>query len=73
MHRQVNAISGRLSLRPPQRYSLEILDRVIEITQPPILRRRSPPFTVNFLPSPILSVTSRRFALPWRRASAKRG
>ena len=34
MHRQVNAISGRLSLRPPQRDSLEILDRVIEIAQP---------------------------------------
>jgi type III restriction enzyme len=32
MHRQVNAISGRLSLRPPQRTSLEILDRVMEIT-----------------------------------------
>ena len=28
MNRQVNAISGRLSLRPPQRHSLEILDRV---------------------------------------------
>ncbi|MEZ4728198.1 MAG: DEAD/DEAH box helicase family protein [Caldilineaceae bacterium] len=34
MHRQVNAISGRLSLRPPQRTSLEILDRVMEITGP---------------------------------------
>jgi type III restriction enzyme len=32
MHRQVNAISGRLSLRPPQRVSLEILDRVVDIT-----------------------------------------
>ncbi|MBX3012542.1 MAG: DEAD/DEAH box helicase family protein [Caldilineaceae bacterium] len=32
MHRQVNAISGRLSLRPPQRRSLEILDRVVAIT-----------------------------------------
>ena len=31
MHRQVNAIAGRLSLRPPQRRSLEILDRVTEI------------------------------------------
>ena len=31
MNRQVNAISGRLSLRPPQRQSLEILDRVMEI------------------------------------------
>jgi len=31
MHRQVNAIAGRLSLRPPQRHSLELLDRVTEI------------------------------------------
>jgi type III restriction enzyme len=31
MHRQVNAIAGRLSLRPPQRRSLEILDRITEI------------------------------------------
>lgn len=34
MHRQVNAISGRLSLRPSQRRSLEILDRIMEITPP---------------------------------------
>ncbi|MBX3000821.1 MAG: DEAD/DEAH box helicase family protein [Caldilineaceae bacterium] len=34
MNRHVNAISGRLSLRPPQRRSLEILDRVVEIAQP---------------------------------------
>jgi type III restriction enzyme len=34
MHRQVNAIAGRLSLRPPQRRSLEILDRVTEILPP---------------------------------------
>jgi type III restriction enzyme len=32
--RQVNAIAGRLSLRPPQRRSLEILDRVTEIVEP---------------------------------------
>ena len=31
MHRQVNAIAGRLSLRPPQRHSLELLDRITEI------------------------------------------
>ncbi|MBN2683680.1 MAG: DEAD/DEAH box helicase family protein [Pontiellaceae bacterium] len=31
MNRHVNAISGRLSLRHPQRRSLEILDRVMEI------------------------------------------
>lgn len=34
MNRHVNAIAGRLSLRPPQRRSLEILDRVTEIVQP---------------------------------------
>ena len=31
MHRQVHAIAGRLSLRPPQRRSLEILDRITEV------------------------------------------
>ena len=34
MSRHVNAIAGRLSLRPPQRHSLEILDRVTEIIPP---------------------------------------
>lgn len=34
MNRYVNAISGRLSLRAPQRRSLEILDRITEITPP---------------------------------------
>jgi type III restriction enzyme len=34
MNRHVNAIAGRLSLRPPQRQSLEILDRVTEIVRP---------------------------------------
>src|SRR4051812_14729055 len=33
-HRQVNAVAGRLSLRPPQREALEILDRVTEIVPP---------------------------------------
>jgi len=32
--RLVNTISGRLSLRPPQRESLEILDRICEIADP---------------------------------------
>ena len=31
MNRHVNAIAGRMSLRPPQRDSLEILDRITEI------------------------------------------
>ncbi len=34
MNRHVNAISGRLSLRPPQRTSLEILHRITEIVPP---------------------------------------
>jgi type III restriction enzyme len=34
MNRQVNAISGRLSLRAPQRDSLAILDRITEIAPP---------------------------------------
>ena len=34
MNRQVNAIAGRLSLRPPQRDSLAILDRITEIVPP---------------------------------------
>lgn len=34
MNRHINSIAGRLSLRPPQRHSLEILDRVTEIVPP---------------------------------------
>ena len=34
MNRHVNSIAGRLSLRAPQRRSLEILDRVAEIVPP---------------------------------------
>lgn len=34
MNRHVNSISGRLSLRPPQREALEILARVTEIVPP---------------------------------------
>ncbi len=34
MNRHVNTIAGRLSLRPPQRQSLEILDRIVEIVPP---------------------------------------
>ena len=33
MNRHVNTISNRLSLRPPQRDSLEILARISEILQ----------------------------------------
>lgn len=34
MNRHVNAIAGRLNLRPPQRASLENLDRLTEIVLP---------------------------------------
>ena len=34
MNRHVNSIAGRLSLRPPQRESLEILSRVAEVSPP---------------------------------------
>ncbi len=34
MNKHVNAIAGRLSLRPPQHRSLEILDRITEIVPP---------------------------------------
>lgn len=34
MNRNVNSIAGRLSLRTPQRQSLEILDRITEIAPP---------------------------------------
>ncbi len=34
MSRHVNAVAGRLSLRPPQRQSLEILHRVTELAPP---------------------------------------
>ena len=34
MNRNVNSIAGRLSLRPPQRRSVEILDRITEIAPP---------------------------------------
>jgi type III restriction enzyme len=34
MNQHVNAIAGRLSLRPPQRESLEILERITEIVPP---------------------------------------
>src|SRR6266568_131614 len=34
MNRHLNPIAGRLSLRPPQRRSLEILDRIVAIAPP---------------------------------------
>jgi type III restriction enzyme len=40
MNRNVNAIAGRLSLRPPQRQSLETLHRIAEIAPPKKSRDR---------------------------------
>ncbi|NLD94958.1 MAG: hypothetical protein GX639_20065 [Fibrobacter sp.] len=34
MNKHVQSIAGRLSLRAPQRHSLEILDRITEIASP---------------------------------------
>ncbi len=34
MNHHVNAIAGRLSMRHPQRHSLEILDRITESVPP---------------------------------------
>jgi hypothetical protein len=34
MNRHVNAIAGHLSLRPPQRQALEILDRITKLVPP---------------------------------------
>jgi len=42
MNRHVNAITGRLSLRPPQYESLRVLDRVMEIIYPSLKRDTSP-------------------------------
>ena len=76
MHRQVNAIAGRLSLRPPQRHSLEILDRITEIVPPKKgadLKPRWSPSIASFRQSPTSSATFRRSASPWPPASARRG
>jgi type III restriction enzyme len=43
MNRHVNAITGRLSLRPPQQRSLEILSRICEILPP----RKGPDLTAG--------------------------
>jgi type III restriction enzyme len=48
MNCHVNAIAGRLSLRPPQRESLEILDRVTEIIPP----KRNADLTIALCKSP---------------------
>jgi len=54
MNRQVNAIAGRLSLRPPQRRSLEILDRITEIA--PLRQNSDPAVLLEVLRSEFPSV-----------------
>ena len=76
MNRHVNAISGRLSLRPPQRHSLDILHRITEIAPPKkdscskeLLEAIRKSFRRLRTSSGIL----RRSALRSRRVSVRRG
>jgi len=55
MNRHVNAISGRLSLRPPQRDSLEILAGVVDILPPD--RERVPAEALAIIESEFPTVT----------------
>lgn len=55
MNRHVNAIAGRLSLRPPQRVSLEILARVAEIT--PLTKDQDLPTALETIRSEFPTVT----------------
>lgn len=55
MNRHVNAIAGRLSLRPPQRHSLEILDRIMEIA--PLKEREDTARILDMLRSEYPSVS----------------
>lgn len=55
MNRHVNAIAGRLSLRPPQRRSLEILDRIVEIV--PLRKEADPAAALAVIRSEFPSVT----------------
>jgi len=61
MNRHVNAIAGRLSLRPPQRRSLEILDRITEIA--PLKQKSDPAALLDILRGefPSLSDFEREF------------
>ena len=61
MNRHVNAIAGRLSLRPPQRRSLEILDRITEIA--PLKQKSNPADLLDILRGefPSLSDFEREF------------
>ena len=56
MNRQVNAIAGRLSLRAPQRQSLEILDRVTELV--PLNKKADLETALSVIQSEFPGVTS---------------
>ncbi|MCK7477184.1 MAG: hypothetical protein M0C28_06490 [Candidatus Moduliflexus flocculans] len=77
MNRHINAIAGRLSLRPPQRRSLEILDRITEIAPPgkdaDSRRRAGGHPQPNFRRSRTSSASFRRYASRWPPAWARRG
>ena len=76
MNRHVNAIAGRLSLRQPQRHSLEVLDRITEIVPPRKgidLTQPSRPSERSFRQSQTSSANFRHFASLWRRALGRRG
>ncbi len=55
MNRHVNTIAGRLSLRPPQRRSLEILDRITELV--PLKERGEPGQILEVLRSEFSSLS----------------
>ena len=76
MNRHVNAIAGRLSLRPPQRRSLEILDRITEIAPPTKDSDTAEPWRpsgASSRPSLISSATSHPCALRSPPAWARPG
>lgn len=64
--RHVNSITGRLSLRSPQRRSLEILDRVMEIAQPHKLKKAGGDFksALDIIRSEFPSVEEFEHAFP---------
>jgi type III restriction enzyme len=70
MNRHVNAIAGRLSLRQPQRRSLEILDRITEIVPPK--KGGDVRAALDAVCSEFSSVNSRRCASPWPQVSERR-
>ena len=71
MNRHVNTISGRLSLRPPQRESLEILARIADII--PLEKEADTAAALDIIKAEYPNVTDfeRRSASRWQPAWAK--